>query len=163
MSTVFEGVLCATCLDNALCIIQQISFNFKLKAEKINNHLSAIYRLETDGKRIVFSLKMEYVASQISLRLSQAILVRYDDRIGYRMSVVYQEGNPIKSFGLEDEIWVMTDEDGELIVNGKQFNIEQIKDDEEEYETIYNAIQLGLEFLKINTWDEVHSFITRPY
>lgn len=163
MSTVFEGVLCVIAFENALSISKQVSSNLKLEAEKVNDYLSAICRVENDRKKMIFSPEMEYVSSQVSVVFSKALLVRYDDRVGYRSSVLFQEGNPIKSFDLEDEIWVITDEDGEPIVDGKKFTIEQIKDDdEEEYETIYNAIQLGLESLGVNAWSEVHSFITRP-
>ena len=108
---------------------------------------------------------MEYIASQISVILSQAILIRYDDRVGYRESIIFQEGYPIKRFDLADEIWVMLDEDGKPIVNGRKMRIKQIEDNEDEkYETIYNAIQLGIDLVGVNknVWRDIHLFITRP-
>ncbi|MGB3641328.1 MAG: hypothetical protein WBA39_27690 [Rivularia sp. (in: cyanobacteria)] len=161
MSYAFEGVLCVVPFENIQSISSQISTPFKLKINKINDCLSCLSRV----RDWVFSSEMEYVASQISIIFSKAILVRYDDRVGYRESILFQEGLPLKTFDLADEIWVMLDENGEPIVNGLKFRIEQIEDDDdEEYETICNAIQLGLESLGINidVWKEVHSFITKP-
>ncbi len=163
MSYAFEGVLCVASFENIQSISSQISTPFKLKVDKINDCLSSLSRVE-DRRNWVFSSEMEYVASQISVIFSKAILVRYDDRVGYRESILFQEGLPLKTFDLADEIWVMLDENGEPIVNGLKFTTEQIEDDDnEEYETICNAIQLGLESLGINTnaWKEVHSFITK--
>ena len=165
MSTIFEGVLCVIPFDKIQSISSQISSQLKLKTEKINDDLSCLSRIEEDRINWIFSPEMEYVASQVSVLFYQAILVRYDDRVGYRESIIFQEGYPIKSFNSADEIWVMIDENGEPIDNGEKFTIEQIEDDDdEEYETIYNAIQLGLELLGINAnaWREVHSFITHP-
>lgn len=164
MSYAFEGVLCLAPFENFQSISSSISTPLKLKAEKINEYLSYLSRVE-DNISWKFSSEIEYVASQISLSFSKALLIRYDDRVGYRESIVFQKGYSIKRFDLADEIWVMLDDGGEPIVNGKQFTIEQIEDDDDdEYETICNAIQLGLESIEINknTWREIRSFITRP-
>jgi hypothetical protein len=161
MSTVFEGILCIVAFEDAISISSQISSSLKLKVEKINNYLSAIFRDE-NRKSLIFSPEIEYIASKISVAFSQALVVRYDDRVGYRATILFQNGVPSKSFDLADEIWVITDERGEPIVNGEKLTTDQIKDDEE-YETIENAIQLGLNAFGINNWSEVHSFITRPY
>ena len=164
MSYTLEGVLCIAPFENIRDIDLQISSSLNLQVDKIDDCLSCIYRVENQ-RNWIFDSEMEYVASQISVILSKAILIRYDDRVGYRESTVFQEGYPIKSFNLNDEIWVMLDEDGQPIIDGKQFTIEQIADDDDdEYETIYNAIQLGLDLLGIHkiVWKDVHSFITKP-
>ena len=90
MSYAFEGVLCVAPFESIQSISLQISTNLKLKADKINDCLSS-FSTDEDIRNWIFSPEMEYVASQISLILFQAILVRYDDRVAYRESIVFQE------------------------------------------------------------------------
>ncbi|MEM7717149.1 MAG: hypothetical protein AAF349_26970 [Cyanobacteria bacterium P01_A01_bin.68] len=162
MSCVFEGILTKASSEKVKYNVnQKISTNLKLKFEKLNDYLSCFNVVENSRN---FSSDLDSVASQISEIFSQAILIRYDDRIGYRESIIFEKGVPVKQFNLADEIWVMLDEDGNPILDSQQFTIDQIEEDDEEYETIYNAIQLGIEFVGINknVWKEVHSFITKP-
>ena len=149
MSCIFEGILCKTSFESIQYNInQQISSNLNLKFDKINEQLSCFSVIE--DKRL-FSSDLDYVASKISIILSEAILIRYDHRVGYRESVVFQEGYPIQKFDLEDEIWVILDEKRKPIINGKKNKLEEIRDDDnEEYETICNAIQLGIGYIGIN-------------
>ncbi|BAY81410.1 hypothetical protein NIES267_08860 [Calothrix parasitica NIES-267] len=149
MSSVFEAILFKASFEQIKDNInQKISTNIKLYLGKINDDLSCFHVVENSRN---FFYDLEYVASQISIIFSQALLIRYDGRVAYRESTVFQEGYPIKKFDLADEIWVMLDKGGKPIVNGTQFTVEQISDnDNEEYETVYNAIQLGIKSIGIN-------------
>ncbi|MBV6626708.1 MAG: hypothetical protein KI793_27855 [Rivularia sp. (in: Bacteria)] len=164
MSCIFEAILFKANFEQIKDNInQEISTNLKLRLDKINDDFSCFHVVENSR---IFSSESEIdcVASQISIICSQALLIRYEGRVAYRESTVFQEGYPIKKFDLDDEIWVMVDENGEPIINGKQFRVEQIEDDDdEEYETIYNAIGLGIEYIGINKdiYKDVRSFVTK--
>lgn len=163
MSTIFEGVFFVASFEEVQSISSKISSPIKLKLQKINHYLCSFTVVE-NSRLFVSETELEYVASQISIIFHQSILVRYDNRVGYRESILFNEGILLKKFDLADELWVMLDEYGESITNGEKLSIAQIDDDddEKEYETICNAIQLGLDSLgiNINIWKEVHSFMS---
>ena len=69
--------------------------------------------------------------------------------------MLFEEGIPLQSFDKKDEKRALLDENGEPIRHGKLF-----KDNENEYDVICNAIQLGLNRLGEGTWDEIHKFVT---
>jgi hypothetical protein len=123
MSAVFEGVLLSGSFEDAEFIISSLSSSLNLEIGQLAEHLLVISRVESTRSKLLFTQQMEYVASQISLLVSSALLVRYDDRIGHRSSILFQEGMPIKSFSEIDEIWVLTDEERNPIVDGKKFSI----------------------------------------
>ncbi|BAY11360.1 hypothetical protein [Calothrix sp. NIES-2098] len=159
MSNVFEAIVCEIDFDRAKNLLATISSELTLEFIKINESLLVIYQLEENRHRLIFSQQIEYLASQVSLEISAVLVMRYDSRIGHRSSILFKEGLPISSFDENDEIWVLLDEEGEPLIDGERFSINSMKDDEE-YETICNAIDLGLQALGIENWHEVYSFIT---
>jgi hypothetical protein len=117
----------------------------------------------TDSNRIFNEIFIE-IAQKISTEFNKALLIKYDDRIGYRHSSLYVEGILTNEFGLENEIWVLIDEEGEPLLD-KRFSSIQVEnddDDENEYQTIYNSIELGLDGMGLNrNWKEVFSSIIK--
>ncbi|OUL27871.1 hypothetical protein BV378_08955 [Nostoc sp. RF31YmG] len=159
MSNVFEAIICAIDFARANNLLATISSELTLEVVKINETLSVIYRVEQNRPKLIFDRQIEYLASQLSLEISAVLVARYDSRIGHRSSIVFKEGLPIYSFDENDEIWVLLNEEGNPLIDGENFSINSMKDDEE-YETICNAIQLGLQALGVENYNEVYSFIT---
>ncbi|MDZ8051425.1 MAG: hypothetical protein RMX68_004135 [Aulosira sp. ZfuVER01] len=158
MSNVFEAIVCRSNFDIAKNLLATISSELTLEVVKINEALSVIYRVEENRHRLIFSQQIEDLASQLSLEISAVLVVRYDSKIGHRSSILFKQGLPISSFDEKDEIWVLLDEENPLI-DGARFSINSMKDDEE-YESICNAIGLGLHALGLENWHEVYPFIT---
>jgi hypothetical protein len=67
----------------------------------------------------------------------------------------------VRAFGEADELFVPLDEEGEPIVFAEPLLAEELSEDLE-YETIANAIQLGLGAMGAGAWDELFNFITAP-
>jgi len=67
----------------------------------------------------------------------------YDDRVGLRESIVISDGARV-TFGAGDELWVPLGEDGHPLATARALRHTELQDDEE-YATIKDAIQLGLD------------------
>jgi hypothetical protein len=160
MSCIFEGILFPAIYDNYQLQLPDLSPYPALEIKQLNPIASIVYRSSPRNDNLTFSPQMEYIASHLSITYSQALLIHYDDRVGYRASVVFEEGVPIRSFGEADEIWVQLDEHGSPLIDGKKFSITEIQHDQEnEYETRINAIALGLNQTKFSNWRELYNFI----
>ncbi|OUL33864.1 hypothetical protein BV372_15195 [Nostoc sp. T09] len=142
-----------------LVLLTKISSGLTLEVITINEILCVIYRVEENRNKLIFSRQIEYLASQLSLEISAVLVARYDSRVGHRSSILFEESLPMSSFDENDKIWVLLDEEGNPLIDGERFSINSMKDDQE-YETICNAIQLGLQALGVEDCNEVYSFIT---
>ena len=63
-----------------------------------------------------------------------------------------------KAFEEADEVYVLLDEDGEPLVDGERLKLAGM-DSDQEYDTIENAIELGLQSLGSGDWEKLLSFI----
>ncbi|MBH8575127.1 hypothetical protein I8752_19330 [Nostocaceae cyanobacterium CENA369] len=158
MSNVFEAIICPIDFTITENLLTKSSSELKLEVIKINDTLSVIYRIEENRHKLIFSQQIEYLASKLSLEITAVLVVRYDSRIGHRSSIMFAEGLAIYSFDANDEIWVLLNEEGNPLIDGQKFSINSMNDDEE-YETIYDAIQLGFQVLGLDNYNEVYSFI----
>lgn len=144
MSYLFEGVLSPTSLTKAEEFSKGISTNLVLKLRRINDSTYVFCHWEPMRNKFIFSEEMEYVASQVSISTSRSLLVRYDGRVSHRSSILFEDGVPSQIFDESNEIWVRLDETGEPEVDGEEFSSEDVEnDDENEYEVLFNAIELG--------------------
>jgi hypothetical protein len=152
MSSIFEGIVCKTPVEEIKSVFDRIdiiSSSLTLKIAKIDPYLSTIY-CSSPRSKAIFTDEIDFVASQISIEINNTLLVRFDSRIGHRSSFLFKNGVPCQSFDENDELWVITDEEGESIINGQRFSLSEL-DDDEEYETICDAIDLGLEAIDVKS------------
>jgi hypothetical protein len=156
MSEVFEGVLLASRFNEVQMAIRTISPSLSLKVERLDD-LSIVSRNDQIG-RPQFSPEIEQVAADLSKIVGKALVVRYDSRIGHRTSELFINGNMEKAFDEADEVYVLLDEDGEPLVDGERFKLADM-DSDHEYDTIENAIELGLQSLGSGDWEKLLSFI----
>jgi hypothetical protein len=94
----------------------------------------------------------------LSIPFGRALLVRYS-RLGHRSSRLCIAGEETACFGKDDELFVPLDDRGYPITSAtpkSRFEWEP----NEEYETISNAIQLGLERLGVGRWDSLFDLMT---
>ncbi|MDX2239048.1 MAG: hypothetical protein NW224_00010 [Leptolyngbyaceae cyanobacterium bins.302] len=165
MSCLFEGILSPTSLTEAEKFLGEISTNIVLKLGEINDSTYVFCRWEPLRNKFIFLEEMEYVASQVSISTSStSLLIRYDGRVSYRSLILFENGVLSQVFDEFDEIWVRLDENGEPNIGGGRFSNKDVEsDNENEYEILTNAIELGLNILGCTTWNEVLRFMSSAW
>ena len=101
-------------------------------------------------------------ASTLSSALRVALLVRWDDRVGGRESRVFRGGNQTHRFGNDDELYVMLDDQGMPLREGrkyKELELDAFYDDE--FEVFQNSLELGCQQSGFCSWQLLHDFIKR--
>jgi hypothetical protein len=158
MSEVFEGVLLASPFNEAQKAVRTLPSSLSLIVERLGD-LSIVSRNDQVG-RPQFSPEIEQVAADLSKIVGKALVVRYDSRIGHRTSELFIDGNMEKAFGEDDEVWVLLGEDGKPLVDGERFKLADM-DPDQEYETIENAIQSGIQSFGSGDWKELRALMGR--
>ncbi|MGH9459689.1 MAG: hypothetical protein ACRD1X_00600 [Vicinamibacteria bacterium] len=157
MSEIFEGILCRTSVDEVAVTLGSQESPLALGTAQLDEELAVVYR--NDPRREgQFSVELEDIAATLSSSFGQALLVRYDSRIGHRSSKYYVEGEPVRELGHGDEVYVLLDEEGEPLLAGERFGIDQL-DPDKEYETLKNAIEMGLDALGAGEWSALLEFM----
>ena len=163
MSYIFEGILCYASVDNLrrAVIDEGSALTLHLVVSAFSTEVSVTNRNDSRDQAD-FTFKMDGVAEHLSITFGFALLVRYDDRIGHRSSAYIVDGRLQSSYGEEDEIWVLLDDNGEPLLSGPRFHTSELDPDPDvEYETIENAIQLGLKDFGAGDWEILHAAMTR--
>jgi hypothetical protein len=147
MSVVFEGILISGQVSEDF-ITAQIPDNPVISVVSLENDLFLLYKDEVNP---IFSEEIDSIAQNTAMHSCEALAIRYNNKTGIRQSIFYDSTGK-KTFGKEEEIYVLLDDEGEPLRDGKQFKYDELDtlDDEEEYETLYNAIELGLIELNIS-------------
>ena len=161
MSEIFEGVLLSRPLAEVQETLRRDSLGLTLASEPLGSG-SVVYRT---GRRseAQFTAEVDRLGMLLTREGGKALVVRYDSRVGHRSSKYIVDGTIVKDLGEEDEIFVLLDDDGEPIVDGRRFAFEELDDlgPDEEVETTQNAIQLGLKLVDVAEWRELKDLISR--
>ena len=158
MSEIFEGVVCPT-LDRASLVSQSgalggLSFDVRPAGP------DAFVVFRNDPRQgAKFTDTVNHLADALSRAFGKALVVRYDSRIGHRSSVLFEGGIRKHDFGPEQELFVPLDEKGYPLADSSPRSLRQL-DPESEYETVCNAIQLGLKALGHGSWDDLFQVMT---
>lgn len=159
MSEIFEGVVIRVPAKVVESVIANLNTDLEFGLFGLSGQLSILYR--NDAREVAeFSNTTNWLAEKLSRPLAQTLLVRYDSRIGHRSSVLYVNGALKREFGMKDELFVPLNEDGEPILTAPRLRFTELNP-EEEYETIENAIQLGLTELGDGNWSDIKKWIGR--
>lgn len=155
MSVIFEGILVNSTNFSKLVELTKLK-EINLSQIAFDTEHSLIYKENARE----FSKDIFEIAVYLSTKLETVLLIRYDSRISYRSSTLYREGKKIKEFSEEDELFVPLDEDGEPLTDNQRLKQSDFLPDEE-YETVMNAIQLGLESINIDPgkWEKLVDLI----
>ncbi|SRR6266496_5368397 len=149
MSQIFEGIVCRMLPEKVGSLSRQVFSKTKLQLglSELGDSVYAVYRND-DRTKSAFVPEMDRLGKELSLDIRDVLVARYDSRSGHVSSTLYKNGTVYKAFDEDDEIYVLLDEDGTPLVNGQQFQYADL-DPNEEYDTLYNAIQLGLEEMRL--------------
>jgi hypothetical protein len=161
VSEVFEGVLFRGVAALVQPVLDNAREQFPVDLEPVGKGLSALFRTgpRADAE---FSETMDRVAALTSELTGSALLIRYDSRVGYRSSALYQQGRLVRAVGPADERWIRLDRHSERQVNGPTYSVDELElDPDAEYETLENAVELGLDALGAGDWDELRLFMAR--
>ena len=159
MSYRFAGVLCHARLSD----VQRLNLSdlFPLKALNASEIASGISVVYDNGYRqndnfLSFAVRLSLY---LSTQFDNALLVIYNDQTGQRISVHYIKGEENSRFTVDDEIFIPLDEQGEPVLSAKRLTLYEL-DEDEEYETVENAIELGLKKFGGLEWSVLKTFIT---
>lgn len=158
MSSIFEGILCPAEPSAVRKDLISTNTDLTLAVSAVPGDVTAVIR-ESLRSELRFSAEIDDLAANLSSVYGSSLVVRYDDRIGHRSSILYKEGKRARSFGEEDETYVLLDEEGEPLRDGARFKLAELTSDEE-YETIENAIQAGLAEFGKGDWESLHELLT---
>ena len=158
MSEVFEGVMCPGERGALLPLILRAAGPLSLGIEELAQGICVAYR-EDARAQAAFAPAMETLAAELARHLQWVLLVRYDSRIGHRSSAVFKERTQ-STFGDADELYVALDESGMPVLSAQPLHVDELRSDEE-YETVKNAIQLGLDAVAVNQWERLFTLMTR--
>jgi hypothetical protein len=145
MSEIFEGIIYLASPTEAGAVFQKVVSQtaLRLALTQLEGSVYALYRND-ERTKAAFVPEMDRLGRGISFDIGEALVARYDSRSGYVSSELYNNGKLSKGFDEDDEVYVLLGEDGMPLVQGKQFRYADL-DPDEEYDTLYNAIQLGLD------------------
>src|SRR5262245_21055913 len=130
MSELFEAVITKVTSVIAHETFSALSSPLHLRLIRLSDDLCAIYRVATRSDLFV-EASMDKVAAQVSKSCGAALAIFYDNRGGVNCSHLFRAGVLNASFGERDEVWVRLDDEGEPIMDGQRFSVDQLSDDEE--------------------------------
>src|SRR5262249_30741889 len=102
-----------------------------------------------------FGEKGDTLAAILSQLCEEAVLVRYDSGTCYRYSALYRGGKLVHQYTLADELWIPLDSEGNPVLAERAGHSHE-QQPGLEYETLKNAVQLGLEEVGYKDW---HGFL----
>jgi hypothetical protein len=94
---------------------------------------------------------IEDLAKELSRTFAKAVAVHFDDMFQVQESTLYQDGESIRSFGEEDELWAPTAENGEVAPDAPRCPGNAVPGDEE-YALVWDGIDAGLEAAGFRSW-----------
>jgi hypothetical protein len=161
MSNVFDAVLCPC---EAAKILAHLPSSPKIEIRELEPNISILLTVENIRE---FSAELASLAPELSVIFGKTLFVQYDDRVGWRYSELFINGESANIFGENEEIWIRLNDDGlpDLDENGKPISeLIHIKDmdrfdPDEEWETYRNAIQLGLAAFGAGAWHNLRDVI----
>jgi hypothetical protein len=147
MSERFEAVIMKAASVTAHESFGALSSPLHLRLIRLSEDLYGIHRVTT--RRDFPEALIDEVAAQVSKSCSAALAIFYDNQVGMRYCHLFRAGVLNASFGEQDEVWVRLDDEGEPIMDGERFSVDQLRDDEE-YDCIRTGIDAGLEALVVD-------------
>jgi hypothetical protein len=158
MSTVFQAVICAANPQDVTAASERWR-SAQIAVAQCAPNLSAVFATGPRNDVSFFDIA-DLLARELSATFGRALIVVFDDRTGTRASSLFINGTAHAEFGEDDELWVPLDTNGYAIADGPRRTLAQL-DPDQEYETVANAIQLGLAAMgHAAVWPELRRFIS---
>lgn len=67
------------------------------------------------------------LALHLSDIFEKSLLILYDNRVGFRFAALYENAELMREYNAQDEIWVLLDDSGESIRDGRTFSLAEIR------------------------------------
>jgi hypothetical protein len=154
MSTYFEAIILAADrprLLNALEALSESVAAISLELHQVMDRGFVLLGWRAGARRPDAWEEMNELADELSLLFDSSLVLHYDDQCGEKISVLSRQGEPVRGFGDEDEIWVPMDDDGNPNLDAPRYPGNAIPEDEE-CDCIRNAIDAGLEEAGFDDW-----------
>jgi hypothetical protein len=126
----------------------------------LQDDLTALYHIGV--RNVCFAEEMTILGMELSRAWGKTLVVRFDGRMGLHSAILCEGGDEVRVFGEEDEIYALYAENGELLVEGTHFTLEEARsypDSNAEFEVVKGAIELGVEEFGKGTWIEVLNLV----
>lgn len=159
MGVFFEGfVVPGPAEKYASLIPSDLIDGLALRAVTVDKSTGVILR-EVGRPGLRFDDRMVQIGAELSKTVGPVLLCRYDSREGLRSSTFFSDDGYVINFGAADEEYVRLGDDGFPLLDEEPVRIDEFESGEE-YETLKNAIKLGLEYSGIGGWQDVWLLIT---
>ena len=163
MSMYFEAVVLAA---NQSALIRQLEglsgleepdpfTPITLSVSRVARGRYTVFGWRAGAERPMCAQAVEDLADELSLTLGTAVAVHYDDQVGLRAAMLSRDGEPVRYFGEQDEVWVPYGEDGEPRTDGPRYARNAVPDDIE-CDCIWNGIDAALEAAGFRKWITSH-------
>jgi hypothetical protein len=130
-----------------------------LEVHRVTERGFVIFGWRAGARRPDAAQEMEDLADELSLELGQAVAVHYNDQVGLHAAMLSQDGEPVRYFGEQDEIWVPYGANGELVLDGPRYSGDAVPDDIE-CDCIRNGIDAALEAAGFQDWITARNLAT---
>jgi hypothetical protein len=159
MSMYFEAVVLAanqSALIGLLESLQELDepdplTPITLKLSRIDQERYVVFGWRAGAARPMCAQEMEHLTGKLSLKFGTAVAVHYDDQVGVRVAMLARDGEPVRHFGEQDEVWVPYGEDGEPCTDGPRYLGNAVPDDVE-CDCTWNGIDAALEMAGFRKW-----------
>lgn len=146
MSYTYEGLVVAATSATVLHLVESkgVARALDFRVIQLRSNLTGLVRVAEASDSLEPELIMA-AGLAISAAVAPCLAVFYDDHVALRCSVLFIAGAETVRFTEADELWVPLLESGEPDLAAPRLRVsELIDDDEHEYETVANAIGLGI-------------------
>ena len=146
MSKFYETVIVPRPAAVAEKLIDTKGLDNKWRAVSINASASAV--MSKDISRVFDEDLIFEFAKRLSCPALRVLAIFYDDGYGIRSAYLFNSGELTLEFSEQDELWAPTDQKGVVIPSADPIRKSQ-RDENVEYQTVKDAVQLGLEELAL--------------
>ena len=116
MSNMFVGIFVQRPAPEVKQYLSTDSFIGLLGVASFSDGLTAVFDNSPRSKPIADS-EVERLARKLSTNFwenfSRGLLIDYNDQVGYRSAKIYENGECVKEFDADDELWIPLSENGE--------------------------------------------------
>ncbi len=156
MSNMFVGIFVQRPAPEVKQYLSTDSFIGLLGVASFSDGLTAVFDNSPRSKPIADS-EVERLARKLSTNFSRGLLIDYNDQVGYRSAKIYENGECVKEFDADDELWIPLSENGEPNLKASPVRSSEFLEDEE-YETVKDALDLGFEAFGAGSWSALVDF-----
>jgi hypothetical protein len=159
VSTYFEAVVVAADQAALIRLLEGLAgpdeprpfARITLAVHRVTEHGFVVFGWRAGTQRPQAAQEMEDLADELSLELGTAVAVHYDDQVGLRAAMLSRDGEPVRYFGEEGEVWVPYGAGGKLLLDGPRYPGNAVPEDVE-CDCIRTGIDAALEAAGFRDW-----------